>query len=297
MRKCGWKFNIRVICLSFDNIIAVICISITVGLIGVTELGTVACHFAPNRRRFHWSNSRWILLRRKNIFGKRLKLSFSLFVASFRFFQPLENTISPYKWAFLTEIGPWPRIQLFSALHYDDVIMGEIASQITSLTLVYSAVYSGSDQSKHQSSASLAFCVRNSPGTGEFPAQMASNAENVSIWWLHHVSMSSKHLVPETPATLTTRVASAVEASWCGGHYDNLVRSVIFPFFQKYQNTGYLYDTNFIFGMYHCSLPGGTWHKFEHDWTYLAYTFAESKFPATYQRHQVYINSLWPGRF
>ena len=30
-------------------------------------------------------------------------------------------------------------------------------------------------------------CVGNSPGTGEFPAQRASNAENVSIWWRHHV--------------------------------------------------------------------------------------------------------------
>ena len=29
-------------------------------------------------------------------------------------------------------------------------------------------------------------CVGNSPGTGEFPAQMTSNAENVSIWWRHH---------------------------------------------------------------------------------------------------------------
>ena len=29
-------------------------------------------------------------------------------------------------------------------------------------------------------------CVGNSPGTGEFPPQMASNAENVSIWWRHH---------------------------------------------------------------------------------------------------------------
>ena len=29
-------------------------------------------------------------------------------------------------------------------------------------------------------------CVGNSPGTGEFPVQMASNAENVSIWWRHH---------------------------------------------------------------------------------------------------------------
>ena len=35
--------------------------------------------------------------------------------------------------------------------------MGKIASQITSLTIVYSAVYSDADQRKHQSSASLAF--------------------------------------------------------------------------------------------------------------------------------------------
>ena len=30
-------------------------------------------------------------------------------------------------------------------------------------------------------------CAGNSPWTGEFPAQKASNAENVSIWWRHHV--------------------------------------------------------------------------------------------------------------
>ena len=40
---------------------------------------------------------------------------------------------------------------------YDDVIMGAIASQITSLTIVYSTVYSGADQRKYQSSSSLAF--------------------------------------------------------------------------------------------------------------------------------------------
>ena len=32
-------------------------------------------------------------------------------------------------------------------------------------------------------------CAGNSPGTGEFPAQMASYAENVSIWWRHHDTM------------------------------------------------------------------------------------------------------------
>ena len=41
--------------------------------------------------------------------------------------------------------------------HYSDVIMGTIASQITSLTIVYSTAYSGANQRKHQISASLAF--------------------------------------------------------------------------------------------------------------------------------------------
>ena len=41
--------------------------------------------------------------------------------------------------------------------------------------------------------------VGNSPGTGEFPAQRASYAENASIWWRHHETgferMVSKHKV------------------------------------------------------------------------------------------------------
>ena len=63
--------------------------------------------------------------------------------------------------------------------------MGSIAYQITSLMIVYSTVYSDADQRKHQSSASLAFVRGIHRGTGEFPVQMASNAENVSIWWRH----------------------------------------------------------------------------------------------------------------
>ena len=72
-----------------------------------------------------------------------------------------------------------------NGIHDDDVTMTTLASQITSLTVVYSIAYTGVDQRKHQSSASLAF-VR----PGEFPAQRASNAENVSIWWRHHVTGS-----------------------------------------------------------------------------------------------------------
>ena len=70
--------------------------------------------------------------------------------------------------------------------HYCEVIMSTIASQTTSVSIVYSTVCSYADQRKHQSSALLALCTGNSPVTDEFPAQRASNAENVSIWWCHH---------------------------------------------------------------------------------------------------------------
>ena len=45
----------------------------------------------------------------------------------------------------------------YAETHYTDVILGMIVSQITSLTIVCSIVYSDTDQRKHQSSASLAF--------------------------------------------------------------------------------------------------------------------------------------------
>ena len=47
--------------------------------------------------------------------------------------------------------------ELFKNLHCNNVIVGAIASQITSLTIVYSIVYSDADQRKHQSCTSLAF--------------------------------------------------------------------------------------------------------------------------------------------
>ena len=65
--------------------------------------------------------------------------------------------------------------ELFHWHHYDDVIMGTIASQITSLPSVYSTVYSGADQSKHQSSASLAF-----------------------VWGIHRGPVNSPHKWPVT---------------------------------------------------------------------------------------------------
>ena len=51
----------------------------------------------------------------------------------------------------------WFCIHQKSLAHHSDFIMGAMASQITSLNIVCSTVYSGADQRKHQSSASLAF--------------------------------------------------------------------------------------------------------------------------------------------
>ena len=62
-----------------------------------------------------------------------------------------------------------------------------MASQITSLTIVYSAVYSGAE--KHHSSASLAFVRVIHRWPVNSPAQRVSNAKNVSIWWRRHEAM------------------------------------------------------------------------------------------------------------
>ena len=59
--------------------------------------------------------------------------------------------------------------------HYSDAIMGPIASQITSLAIVYSTVYPGADQRKHQNSASLAF-----------------------VRWIHRLPVTSPHKWPVT---------------------------------------------------------------------------------------------------
>ena len=81
-------------------------------------------------------------------------------------------------------------ISVFPLQHYSDVTFSTMVSQINSVPIVYPTVCSSPDQRKHQSSASLAFVREihrrpgNSPVTVEFPAQRASNAENVSIWWL-----------------------------------------------------------------------------------------------------------------
>ena len=69
----------------------------------------------------------------------------------------------------------WHQLADIWPTHYDDVVMGAIASLITSLTIVYSTVYSDADQRKHQSSPSLVF-----------------------VWGIHRGLVNSPHKWPVT---------------------------------------------------------------------------------------------------
>ena len=78
--------------------------------------------------------------------------------------------------------------------------MGKIASQITSLTIVYSTIYSDADQRKHQSSASLAFVQGihqgpvNSPHKGPVTRKMFP-FDDIIMLMLHMLYLSNYHAV------------------------------------------------------------------------------------------------------
>ena len=83
-----------------------------------------------------------------------------------------------------------PRKTIFIRCHYNDVIMGTMASQIASLTIVYSTVYPGADQRKQQSSASLAF-----------------------VWGIHRLPVNSPHKGP-----VTRKMFPLDDVIMCPGH-------------------------------------------------------------------------------
>ena len=80
-----------------------------------------------------------------------------------------------YSWFLYDLISFW----LYHAAVKKAYIANNICSRKSATTFGDLPDCSGADKRKHQSSASLAFV----PGI----AQMASNAENVSVWWRHQV--------------------------------------------------------------------------------------------------------------
>ena len=77
------------------------------------------------------------------------------------------------------------RIITGSGNQYRDVIISALASQITGVSIVCSTVCSMCRSKKTSKLRVTGLCEGNSPVTGEFPAQMVSNAENASIRWRH----------------------------------------------------------------------------------------------------------------
>ena len=69
----------------------------------------------------------------------------------------------------------WFNIRSMLFIHFNDVMMNATVSQITGVTIVYSIVCSGADQTKRQSSASLAF-----------------------VWGIHRWPVNTPHIGPVT---------------------------------------------------------------------------------------------------
>ena len=67
-----------------------------------------------------------------------------------------------------------------------------MASQITSLTIVLLNHLFKAQIKETPRLRVTGLCEGNSPGTGEFPAERLANAENVSIWWRHHVDIDQE---------------------------------------------------------------------------------------------------------
>ena len=82
-------------------------------------------------------------------------------------------------------------LPLTAKVHYNDVIMSAMASEITSVSIICSTVCSGADQRKHQSSASLAF-----------------------LWGIHQWPVNSPHKGPVTPKMFPFDVVIML----CGHH-------------------------------------------------------------------------------
>ena len=104
----------------------------------------------------------------------------------------ISNQIHNFPWVWLLimphlqrSFWTWVSNHIPQVNHYNDVITGAMASQITSPTIVYSFVYLGTDK-KTSKPCVIGLCEGSSPVIGEFLTQMISNEENVFMSWRHH---------------------------------------------------------------------------------------------------------------
>ena len=131
--------------------------------------------------------------------------------------------------------------------------MGSMASQITSLTIVYSAVYLGADQRKHQSSASLAFVwgihqgLVNSPHIWPITRKMFPFDDVIMIDWEVNAYPSSTETSPgkEEPAVFLRQICFYITTS------------IITLFGNNYGDSGWIQLA--VSAVYHCTLYKNLW--------------------------------------
>ena len=116
--------------------------------------------------------------------------------------------------------------------------MGAIVPQITSPTINSASNHQSHDcllyrlfrrRSKKTSKLCVTgLCAGNSPGTGEFPAQMASNAENVSIWWRHHYMETLSVILAQCKETPQPFVREIRRSPFDSPHKGPVTQAIIF---------------------------------------------------------------------
>ena len=116
----------------------------------------------------------------------------SVYISNMMFCPCFEYVNTPCVRNFEVIFSKYSKTTLILSWHYIDVIMTTMASQITSLTDVYSTVYSEADQRKHQSSASLAF-----------------------VWGIHR-----DRWIPRTKGQLRGKYFHLMTSSWGMALYD-----------------------------------------------------------------------------
>ena len=163
--------------------------------------------------------------------------------------------------------------------------MGAIAAQITSLTILYSSVYSGADQSKHQSSASLAF-----------------------VWGIHRGPVNSPHKWPVTrkmfPFDDVIMGLCYTAAHWLGVFMfqiklRNICATDILCALRNAKHRCLLLqeqllielkDTTFGILINSCSVDPGYWHKHVKSITQFWPLLPRSQSASIHKRPQIYLN-------
>ena len=106
--------------------------------------------------------------------------------------------------------------------HYSDIVMSAMASQITGVSIVCSTV---PEQIKENIKAPRHWPVSGqSTGDRWFPSQRTNNAENISIWWRHHIMWSISPMIDDCLADLKT-ILWLPRCQWPGGVSKTLMSS------------------------------------------------------------------------